>query len=347
MFEAKLSASSALIFKKTFEIVKDIVSDTNIACEEDGVHVQAMDSSHVALICVHLKDEFFKAYRCDRSVALGLSIPSFFKLLKAAKDDDRVSLSVEDEEGDGLKVVYEGKKSSRVSSYIINLLTIDGDDLRIPPQNYTAKVVMSSVEFAGIVKDLMAVHENVVVDLSKTGFRLQASGLQAKGEVWVKSDVPVKAVSGEGEVDDDDDDEDGDGHKTLVEEDDQEPPKIKKRRLRELTNTHTQSRSSPGPSNSPNFKEKRRMKINRSNSENAAEIVDTPNARTIIQVTSPVKGLTFKLKYLQVISKFAALSETVELLFSPDIPVLVRYSLGKCKGYIHYYLAPQIGDDDA
>ncbi|KAG7094815.1 hypothetical protein E1B28_005628 [Marasmius oreades] len=340
MFEAKLSSSTALIFKKTFEIVKDLISDTNVSCDEDGIRIQAMDSSHVALICVHLKDDFFKRYRCDRPVTLGMSMPSFVKLLKAAKDDDRVKLSVENEEGDVLKVDYEGRKSNRISSYTLNLLTIDGDDLSIPLQEYHAKVIMPSVEFAGIVKDLMAVHDNVAVDVSKTGFKLEASGHQATGEVWVKSDVPVIPVTEE-----DDGSEDGDGHRTLVEEEeeDHKPPIIKKRKLQDLTNAHT--RSSPGPSSSPDSKHKlSSLKIKRSHSQ-GDENEDTSNAQTIIQVTSRVSGLTFKLKYLQTICKCAALAETVELLFSPDVPLLVRYNLGKSHGYIRYYLAPQIGDD--
>ena len=97
--------------KYSHTVVKELVTDTNISCDEDGIRIQAMDTSHVALICVHLKKGFFKKYRCDRPAFLGLSIPSFFKLLKAAKDGDRVKLSVENEEGDVLKVNYEGKSA--------------------------------------------------------------------------------------------------------------------------------------------------------------------------------------------------------------------------------------------
>ena len=213
---------------------------------------------------MHLKPKFFRRYRCDRAVTLGLSLPSFFKILKVAKDDDKLSVTVADEEADALEIKFEARstllvpyvvflslvspalppiqriysrsdsESSRISSYSLNLLTIDGEELNIPDQEYHAKIVMPSSEFSAIVKDLMAVDDSVVVHVNKTGLRLEAAGHQAKGEVWVKSDVPVKPVE-----DVDNWDDDGEGDRTLVvkeeedtdEDDDVIKPTVKKRKV--------------------------------------------------------------------------------------------------------------------
>ncbi|KAK1226652.1 proliferating cell nuclear antigen [Marasmius sp. AFHP31] len=332
MFEAKLSESS--VFKKIFEIVKDVVNDSNISCEEDGIRMQSMDSTHSALLCMHLKPKFFRRFRCDRAVTLGLSIPSFFKILKVAKDDDKLTVTAVDDDPDAVEIKFEARKSSRISSYSLNLLTIDGEELNIPDQEYHAKIVMPSSELSAIVKDLLAVDDTVVVHVNKTGLRLEAAGHQAKGEVWVKSDVPVKPVK-----DDDDWNDDGEGDRTLVKEEDEDEdddidkPVIKKRKLQESTNTI--------PSSSP-IPKKSKEKIKRSHSE--TNEISGPDPQTIIQVTSNISGLTYKLKYLQAITKCASLADKVELLIGPDSPLLVQYDVGT-HGHIRYYLAPQIGDD--
>ena len=50
MFEALLS--QGLILKRIVEAIKDLVSEVNIDVTAEGISMQAMDSSHVALTCL-------------------------------------------------------------------------------------------------------------------------------------------------------------------------------------------------------------------------------------------------------------------------------------------------------
>ena len=62
------------IFKKIVDSIKDLVSDTNLECASNGITLQAMDSSHVALVALSLKNEGFEMYRCDRNISLGMNL---------------------------------------------------------------------------------------------------------------------------------------------------------------------------------------------------------------------------------------------------------------------------------
>jgi len=95
MFEAKLKEAS--ILKKIIEAIKDLVKTVNIDATSSGISVQAMDSSHVALVCLQLNEVGFKSYRCDRNLTLGLSIENFSKILKCAGNDDIVTMRADDE----------------------------------------------------------------------------------------------------------------------------------------------------------------------------------------------------------------------------------------------------------
>ena len=48
MFEATLREASTL--KRIVEAIKDLVTDVNIDATPQGISLQAMDSSHVALV---------------------------------------------------------------------------------------------------------------------------------------------------------------------------------------------------------------------------------------------------------------------------------------------------------
>lgn len=69
-----------------------------------------------------------------------------------------------------------------------------------------------------------------------------------------------------------------------------------------------------------------------------------PEEATIIEMQEPV-SLTFALRYLNSFTKATPLSETVAISLSSDLPVVVEYKIAEM-GYIRFYLAPKIEEDD-
>lgn len=69
MFEARLIQGGLL--KKVVEAIKDLVTDANFECADSGLGLQAMDTSHVALVGLKLRADGFEHFRCDRDVNLG------------------------------------------------------------------------------------------------------------------------------------------------------------------------------------------------------------------------------------------------------------------------------------
>ncbi|KAJ3483317.1 hypothetical protein NLJ89_g12073 [Agrocybe chaxingu] len=149
MLEAKLLEAGTL--KKLLDAIKELVTDANFECNEEGIVLQAMDNSHVALVSVKFSAPAFKRYRCDRPMPLGVNLTSLTKVLKCAKDDDICTLKAADE-ADVLNLVYEAKNSDRIAEYDMKLMDIDADTLQIPETEYDARVTMPSAEFTRIVR---------------------------------------------------------------------------------------------------------------------------------------------------------------------------------------------------
>ena len=90
MFHAKLN--EGLLIKKLIDSIKDLVSDINLEISPMGISLQAMDSSHVALVTLNLSSEGFEEYRCDKNTTLGLNLIDFGKVLKLAKPNDVMTI---------------------------------------------------------------------------------------------------------------------------------------------------------------------------------------------------------------------------------------------------------------
>jgi len=103
MFEAKLAEGH--ILKKIIEAIKDLVTDVNIDVTPSGLSLQAMDTSHVALVSLNLSSEGFEEFRCDNNVVLGINILNLSKVLKLADATDSITLQA-DQDASTLKIIF-------------------------------------------------------------------------------------------------------------------------------------------------------------------------------------------------------------------------------------------------
>jgi proliferating cell nuclear antigen len=75
----------------------------------------------------------------------------------------------------------------------------------------------------------------------------------------------------------------------------------------------------------------------------SAEVDTKSDDATSIQLQEPV-SLTFALRYLNFFTKATPLASSVHLSMSKDVPLVVEYRIEDL-GYIRYYLAPKIEDE--
>ena len=71
--------------------------------------------------------------------------------------------------------------------------------------------------------------------------------------------------------------------------------------------------------------------------------VDKDEEAVVIDMQEPVE-LNFAIRYLNLFTKATALGPTVTLSMSPEVPVVIEYPISSF-GYIRYYLAPKIDED--
>ncbi|KAJ4345216.1 proliferating cell nuclear antigen [Didymosphaeria variabile] len=189
MLEARLTQAN--LFKKVVDAIKDLVQDCNFDCNDSGINLQAMDNSHVALVSMSLKTDAFSNFRCDRNIALGINLGSLTKVLRAAGNDDVLSIKAEDAP-DVVNIVFESSSQDRISEYDIKLMDIDQEHLGIPETDYSAMITMPAAEFQRICRDLSALSESVAIEVSKEGVKFSCTGDIGSGSVQLRSNTNVE-----------------------------------------------------------------------------------------------------------------------------------------------------------
>jgi len=315
MLEARVKQASVL--KKLLDAIKELVTDGNLDCSDEGIALQAMDNSHVALVSLKLVAEQFESYRCDRNMPLGVNLTSLTKILKCAKDNDVVTLKAADD-ADSLGMVFESPKEDRVGEYEMKLMDIDQEHLGIPDTQYDATITMSSAEFQRICRDLAALGESVKIEASKEGVRFSSEGEVGSGSVLLKQSSGGGGSRNVKRDPDEDEEQEEDEKPDIDEEGEEEQDDEDRQKKRKA----------------PNGKVKSAKKSKTTSSD------EDPGVTIILEKQV---SLTFSLKYLSNFAKSAPLAREVSLNMSNDVPLLVQFDFEQ--GTLQFFLAPKISDE--
>ncbi|CAM0942818.1 unnamed protein product [Alopecurus aequalis] len=173
MLELRLVQGSLL--KKVLEAIRELVTDANFDCSGTGFSLQAMDSSHVALVALLLRAEGFEHYRCDRSLSMGMNLNNMAKMLRCAGNDDIITIKADDG-SDTVTFMFESPNQDKIADFEMKLMDIDSEHLGIPDSEYQAIVRMPSSEFSRICKDLSSIGDTVIISVTKEGVKFSTAG---------------------------------------------------------------------------------------------------------------------------------------------------------------------------
>jgi proliferating cell nuclear antigen len=144
--------------------------------------LQAMDSSHVALVSLHLSQDGFETYRADTNMVIGVNINNLAKVMKLADNSDSITLSAE-QDASHLKIVFENPKTERTTEFNLNLITIDSEHLAIPETEYSSVVQLGSSDFSRICKELYSISETVSIITNPDFVQFNVEGDVGSGSV--------------------------------------------------------------------------------------------------------------------------------------------------------------------
>merc|ERR1711939_405819 len=145
----------------------------------------SMDSSHVALVSLLLRESAFADFKCDRPTSLGMNVESLGKIFKMCGPNDSLKLRWQND-ADIVNFQCEGSEDDRIADFDLKLMEIESEHMEIPEQQYKVVTKMPSAEFQKICRDLKEFGETMQISASKEGLRFSVQGDLGSGNVMLK-----------------------------------------------------------------------------------------------------------------------------------------------------------------
>lgn len=184
MFEAK--HASAATIKAILEICRDVSPEMTFNINREGITTDGFNSTRVSILKIRLQREFFTEFRCDRSIAIGVSLVSLLKMFKYVQSDATVQFRVDDK-ADILALDFESpSKPGRSSTYELRLLDLDFECYEIPEIKYTCVADFSSIELIQAMKDHQTFGDTVSINCNDKSITMSVDGDLANASTKLK-----------------------------------------------------------------------------------------------------------------------------------------------------------------
>ena len=147
----ELTFNQGILFKNLIDSMKGLVEDACLLFNENGITMQAMDSSHVSMCFMEINPSAFSTFNLSQPEILGINLVSLSKVLKCMGTSDTISLKSNDDVSI-LSLMFAN--TNKKMSFDLKLMDIDNEFLGIPEQEYSCIISVTCVEFSKIVRDL-------------------------------------------------------------------------------------------------------------------------------------------------------------------------------------------------
>lgn len=114
--DCMVTMDDAKVFKSVIDVISFLIDETYIKFSKECVKINAMDSSHVAMLISRFPKALFSGYEYNsknKEVKVGINVGDFNKILQRAKSSDTITLKHEGDENNELVIQMTSPKSTR------------------------------------------------------------------------------------------------------------------------------------------------------------------------------------------------------------------------------------------
>jgi len=169
---------NAEMFLKVFTSLDDLCDSVNIIFDDDGISISSMDSSHVCLVAVKFAKEYFDEYTINSTIAVGMKINNFVRVLKYV--EGYVLFECSDDE---FFVMTQSDK------YSLKTIDIDSEDMEIPEMDVEVEITADSTVIQKYIKNVASFGDTIKFETNNNELVMKTSG--DIGTVELRVDQPI------------------------------------------------------------------------------------------------------------------------------------------------------------
>jgi proliferating cell nuclear antigen len=170
------------VFKTLCDVLKDIIDDVNFIFDEIGMHVMALDGSHMAFVNLKLNSKSFENYYCPGKMLVGLNMSNLFKLVKTVTTADTMTMFVKKENTEKLGIMIENAEKNSRTVFHLNMLDIDEMEFRWPELKMEFMLELPSIDFQRMIRDMNNISQTLYITNTGKYLKLLCKGDFAQQE---------------------------------------------------------------------------------------------------------------------------------------------------------------------
>ena len=176
-------------FRTLMTALKDILLETNITFEPDGMRIINMDKSHTILVHLFLSAQNFEFYECKKDkIIIGVNMFHLFKLINTIENDETLTIYIENSDYvDGivsyLSLKYENGEIKQCKTQKLRLIEPDPEELQCPDVTFSSIINLPSADFQKIIRDLSCISEKLEIKSVGNELIFKCSGQFASAEI--------------------------------------------------------------------------------------------------------------------------------------------------------------------
>ena len=176
-------------FRTLMTSLKDILLETNIIFQPDGIRVINMDKSHTTLVHLFLEAQNFEFYECKKEkIIIGVNMFHLFKLINSIDNDDTLTIYIENADyADGivshLALKFENGEIKQCKTQKLRLIEPEPDELEYPDVKFSSVINLPSADFQKIIRDLSCISDKLEIKSVGNELIFKCSGQFASAEI--------------------------------------------------------------------------------------------------------------------------------------------------------------------
>ena len=176
-------------FRTLMTALKDILLETNITFQKDGIRIINMDKSHTILVHLFLDSANFEQYNCSKDkIVIGVNMFHLFKLINTIDNDDTLTIYIENQDyNDGivsyLGLKFENGEIKQCKTQKLKLIEPDSEELEVPNVKFSSILNMPSTDFQKIIRDLSCISDKLEIKSVGNELIFKCSGQFANAEI--------------------------------------------------------------------------------------------------------------------------------------------------------------------
>jgi proliferating cell nuclear antigen len=176
-------------FRTLMTALKDILLETNISFQPDGIRIINMDKSHTILAHLYLPAQNFEFYECKKDkIIIGVNMFHLFKLINSIDNDDTLTMYIENNDYvDGivshLALKFENGNIKQCKTQKLKLIEPEQEELSYPDVKFSSIINLPSGDFQKIIRDLSCISEKLEIKSVGNELIFKCSGQFASAEI--------------------------------------------------------------------------------------------------------------------------------------------------------------------